>query len=136
MTNKWITLILLLSGFYTNSFANSPENKIVGKWYNPHTYRLSGNLKGFQFKKNGNCKALGIATLKLDRWEIKNDSLIITGYSITPEGKQEAYRSEEKICQLTSDSLGLVATRAQIKFLYLSPKELKAKVTAPTKEKK
>ena len=67
MNKKYIASLIggLLISMALGSHAETPEKKIIGKWYNPHTYRMSGELKGFQFKKGGKCKALEVNDLLL-----------------------------------------------------------------------
>ena len=109
MNKKYIASLIggLLISMALGSHAETPEKKIIGKWYNPHTYRMSGELKGFQFKKGGKCKALGIKILDLKTWKIKDGNLIIEGDRLPQEPGEERseYRTVEKIEILRNDSL-------------------------------
>lgn len=102
-----------------------------GSWCNPYTYQSTGELKGFNFKKDGVCEAINIPSLDLKTWEIKDGYLIIKGTSIEEDGSKEAYETKEKIEQLTADSLSLVVQEAnpRLAFLYLNTKIIKEKVT-------
>ena len=103
------------------------ENAIVGEWCNPYTYESTGELKGFNFKKGGECEAINIPSLDLKTWEIKDGFLIVKGFDITEDGTKEVYETKEKIGLLTRDSLCLVVQEAspRIAFLYLNAKTLK-----------
>ena len=107
------------------------EKKLIGEWCNPYTYQSTGELKGFNFKKDGVCEAINIPSLDLKTWEIKDGYLIIKGTSIEEDGSKEAYETKEKIEQLTADSLSLVVQEAnpRLAFLYLNTKIIKEKVT-------
>lgn len=129
MNKKYIAGFIcgLLISMALGSHAETPEKKIIGKWYNPHTYRMSGELKGFQFKKNGKCKALGIKTLDLRTWKIKDGNLIIEGDRLPKEAGEvrREYRTVEKIDILRNDSLRvLVAPPARLGFLYVKKNKL------------
>lgn len=103
------------------------EKAIVGEWCNPYTYQSTGELKGFNFKKGGECEAINIPSLDLKTWEIKDGFLIVKGFDITEDGTKEVYETKEKIGLLTRDSLCLVVQEAspRIAFLYLNAKTLK-----------
>ena len=103
------------------------EKAIVGEWCNPYTYESIGELKGFNFKKGGECEAINIPSLDLKTWEIKDGFLIVKGFDITEDGTKEVYETKEKIGLLTRDSLCLVVQEAspRIAFLYLNAKTLK-----------
>ena len=103
------------------------EKAIVGEWCNPYTYESTGELKGFNFKKGGECEAINIPSLDLKTWEIKDGFLSVKGFDITEDGTKEVYETKEKIGLLTRDSLCLVVQEAspRIAFLYLNAKTLK-----------
>ena len=103
------------------------EKAIVGEWCNPYTYESTGELKGFNFKKGGECEAINIPSLDLKTWEIKDGFLIVKGFDITEDGTKEVYETKEKIGLLTRDSLCLVVQEAspRIAFVYLTAKTLK-----------
>ena len=103
------------------------EKAIVGELCNPYTYESTGELKGFNFKKGGECEAINIPSLDLKTWEIKDGFLIVKGFDITEDGTKEVYETKEKIGLLTRDSLCLVVQEAspRIAFLYLNAKTLK-----------
>ena len=103
------------------------EKAIVGEWCNPYTYESTGELKGFNFKKGGECEAINIPSLDLKTWEIKDGFLIVKGFDITEDETKEVYETKEKIGLLTRDSLCLVVQEAspRIAFLYLNAKTLK-----------
>ena len=126
-----LAVSLFLISLCTNGFADDLKKKVVGKWYNPYTYESTGEKKGFQFKKNGVCKALNVKTLDLKKWEIKDGNLIIKGFYLDEEtGKWEKYKTSEYIEQVNSDTLYVLTEKKPYKigFLYLSPKALKKKV--------
>ena len=129
MNKKYIASLIggLLISMALGSHAETPEKKIIGKWYNPHTYRMSGELKGFQFKKGGKWKALGIKILDLKTWKIKDGNLIIEGDRLPQEPGEERseYRTVEKIEILRNDSLRvLIAPPSRMGFLYVKKNKL------------
>ena len=103
------------------------EKAIVGEWCNPYTYESTGELKGFNFKKGGECESINIPSLDLKTWVIKDGFLIVKGFDSTEDGTKEVYETKEKIGLLTRDSLCLVVQEAspRIAFLYLNAKTLK-----------
>ena len=130
---KCIALMALASllCMYTNGWADDLRKKVVGKWYNPYTYESTGEMKGFHFKKNGKCKALGVKTLDLRTWEVKDGRLLIKGFYLTEDGKEwKDYETSERIEKVNTDSLYVIAAEKPFKmgFLYLNPKALKKKV--------
>lgn len=130
----FIVLVALLFT-YTDGLTEDRNKKIVGKWYNPRTYKLNGEMKGFQFKRNGKCKALGIETLHLDSWQIKEGKLFVEGKRFSEEkGEWERYNTVERIEKLTRDSLYLLISESPFKmgFLYVSPKTLKKELKQPS----
>ena len=131
---KWMACIAFIGLLctYTNGFADDLNKKIVGKWYNPYTYESTGEMRGFEFKKNGKCKALGIKTLDLRTWEVKDGQLLIKGFYLDKDNKTwEEYSTSERIEQLNADTLYVVAAEKPFKmaFIYLNSKILKKKVT-------
>ena len=95
------------------------EKAIVGEWCNPYTYESTGELKGFNFKKGGECEAINIPSLDLKTWEIKDGFLIVKGFDITEDGTKEVYETKEKIGLLTRDSLCLVVQEASPRILLV-----------------
>ena len=112
---------------------NETEAKIVGQWYNPYSYKNGGDLKGFDFKKDGKCESIGVDGLKLDTWEIKGDTLCINGQELDQDGKTWIkYASKERIDKLNSDSLRVVAQEKPFKltFLYMRLESIKKAIKA------
>ena len=103
------------------------EKTIVGEWCNPYTYQSTGELKGFHFKKGGDCEAINIPSLELKSWEIKDGYLIVKGQEVAEDGTKEVYETKERIGLLTRDSLSLVVQEAnpRLAFLYINAKKLK-----------
>ena len=103
------------------------EKAIVGEWCNPYTYQSTGELKGFHFKKGGDCEAINIPSLELKSWEIKDGYLIVKGQEVAEDGTKEVYETKERIGLLTRDSLSLVVQEAnpRLAFLYINAKKLK-----------
>lgn len=139
MKKNVFTLVLMLGlmCMCTNGFADDLRKKVVGKWYNPYTYESTGEMRGFEFKKNGKCKALGIPNMNLSGWEVKGGRLIIKGEYLNPKsGKWENYHTSEKIDRVNADSLYVLSMEKPMKlgFLYMSPKALKKKVVPASKE--
>ncbi len=133
MKRNVFTLVLMLGlmCMCTNGFADDLRKKVVGKWYNPYTYESTGEMRGFEFKKNGKCKALGIPNMNLSGWEVKEGRLIIKGEYLNPKsGKWENYHTSEKIDRVNADSLYVLSMEKPMKlgFLYMSPKALMKKV--------
>lgn len=131
MGSKWVLFIIAFC--FMALEGQSQENlqkKIIGKWCNPYTYESSGELKGFDFRKNGTCKAINIPSLDLKTWEIQGDRLIIKGFTIGEDGQREPYETDERIDKLDADSLALVAQEKnpRVVFLYLNTKVIKQKV--------
>lgn len=130
MKNKCMGLIAVFFLFVMGVHAQELEKQIIGKWCNPYTYKSSGELKGFEFKKGGKCKAINIPSLELKSWEIKDGKLIIKGLEVQEDGKKVPYETEERISKLNRDSLTLVVQEQnpRLEFLYLNTKVIKKKV--------
>ena len=110
------------------------EKKIVGEWCNPYTYESTGELKGFHFKKGGVCEAINIPSLDLKTWSIQDGYLLIKGFSLEEDGKNEVYETKEKIDLLSPGTLSLVARESnpRLIFLYLNTKIIKERVAVDT----
>ena len=125
---KFLCFSLILLAF---ACASDPqiemEKTIVGEWCNPYTYQSTGELKGFHFKKGGDCEAINIPSLELKSWEIKDGYLIVKGQEVAEDGTKEVYETKERIGLLTRDSLSLVVQEAnpRLAFLYINAKKLK-----------
>lgn len=130
MKNKCMGLIAVFFLFVVGVHAQELEKQIIGKWCNPYTYKSSGELKGFEFKKGGKCEAINIPSLELKSWEIKDGKLIIKGLEVQEDGKKVPYETEERISKLNRDSLTLVVQEQnpRLEFLYLNTKVIKKKV--------
>lgn len=130
---KLLITAMVLSCFAISSFGQDKmEKQIIGKWCNPYTYKSTGELKGFEFKKGGKCSAINIPSLDLKTWKIDKDGyLIIEGFNKEDNGKTEVYKTRERIGILTSDSLQLVTQDGppRLAFLYLNTKSIKKLVT-------
>ena len=125
---KFLCFSLILLAFACASDPQKEmEKAIVGEWCNPYTYQSTGELKGFHFKKGGDCEAINIPSLELKSWEIKDGYLIVKGQEVTEEGTKEVYETKERIGLLTQDSLSLVVQEANplLAFLYINAKKLK-----------
>ena len=49
---KLLMTVMALSCFAFSSYGQKKvEKQIIGKWCNPYTYESTGELKGFEFKK-------------------------------------------------------------------------------------
>ena len=128
---KFLCFSLILLAFACASDPQKEmEKTIVGEWCNPNTYQSTGELKGFHFKKGGDCEAINIPSLELKSWEIKDGYLIVKGFEVTENGDKAEYETKEKIDQLTTDSLCLVVQEAnpRLAFLYLNTKIIKERV--------
>lgn len=121
-----------LSGFAQD--VKSLEKKIIGKWVNPYTYEYSGELKGFEFKKGGKCKAINVPDLELKTWKIDKEGYLIIEGIDTESGHPEKYITRERINLLNSDSLEVIAREKnpQLVFLYINKKVIK-KLVKPGK---
>ena len=110
---------------------------IVGKWCNPYTYQYSGETKGFHYKKNGKCEAIGIPSLDLKTWEVKNGKIYTKGFSLKDDGKTwEEYKTVERIELLNKDTLEVLATEnPRTVFRYLNLKHMKKNVKPDTDNK-
>lgn len=137
---KLFMATIALSCFVSTSYGQKKvEKQIIGKWCNPYTYQSTGELKGFEFKKGGKCSAINIPSLDLKSWKVdKEGYLIIEGFSIETDGKQEAYNTRERIGYLTPDSLELVVQDGppRLAFLYLNTRSIKKLVTPETASEK
>ena len=100
-----------------------------------YTYKSTGELKGFEFKKGGKCSAINIPSLDLKTWKVDNGYLIVEGFSKEDDGKVEVYKTRERIGYLTSDSLQLIVNEGtpRLAFLYLNTKSIKELVTPEVK---
>ena len=130
---KLLITAMAMSCFAFSSYGQDKvEKQIIGKWCNPYTYKSTGELKGFEFKKGGKCSAINIPSLDLKTWKIDKDGyLIIEGFSKEDNGKVEVYKTRERIGLLSPDSLQLVTQEAnpRLAFLYLNTKSIKKLVT-------
>ncbi|AZS31165.1 lipocalin family protein [Butyricimonas faecalis] len=125
---KFLCFSLILLAFACASDPQKEmEKTIVGEWCNPYTYQSTGELKGFHFKKGGDCEAINIPSLELKSWEIKDGYLIVKGQEVAEDGTKEVYETKERIGLLTRDSLSLVVQEAnpRLAFLYINAKKLK-----------
>ena len=125
---KFLCFSLILLAFACASDPQKEmEKTIVGEWCNPYTYQSTGELKGFHFKKGGDCEAINIPSLELKSWEIKDGYLIVKGPEVAEDGTKEVYETKERIGLLTRDSLSLVVQEAnpRLAFLYINAKKLK-----------
>ena len=125
---KFLCFSLILLAFACASDPQKEmEKTIVGEWCNPYTYQSTGELKGFHFKKGGDCEAINIPSLELKSWEIKAGYLIVKGQEVAEDGTKEVYETKERIGLLTRDSLSLVVQEAnpRLAFLYINAKKLK-----------
>ncbi len=125
---KFLCFSLILLAFACASDPQKEmEKSIVGEWCNPYTYQSTGELKGFHFKKGGDCEAINIPSLELKSWEIKDGYLIVKGQEVAEDGTKEVYETKERIGLLTRDSLSLVVQEAnpRLAFLYINAKKLK-----------
>ena len=125
---KFLCFSLILLAFACASDPQKEmEKTIVGEWCNPYTYQSTGELKGFHFKKGGDCEAINIPPLELKSWEIKDGYLIVKGQEVAEDGTKEVYETKERIGLLTRDSLSLVVQEAnpRLAFLYINAKKLK-----------
>lgn len=125
---KFLCFSLILLAFACASDPQKEmEKTIVGEWCNPYTYQSTGELKGFHFKKGGDCEAINIPSLELKSWEIKDGYLIVKGQEVAENGTKEVYETKERIGLLTRDSLSLVVQEAnpRLAFLYINAKKLK-----------
>ena len=125
---KFLCFSLILLAFACASDPQKEmEKTIVGEWCNPYTYQSTGELKGFHFKKGGDCEAINIPSLELKSWEIKDGYLIVKGQEGAEDGTKEVYETKERIGLLTRDSLSLVVQEAnpRLAFLYINAKKLK-----------
>ena len=125
---KFMCFSLILLAFACASDPQKEmEKTIVGEWCNPYTYQSTGELKGFHFKKGGDCEAINIPSLELKSWEIKDGYLIVKGQEVAEDGTKEVYETKERIGLLTRDSLSLVVQEAnpRLAFLYINAKKLK-----------
>ncbi len=132
MKKLLITAMTLFCFAFSSYGQGKVEKQIIGKWCNPYTYKSTGELKGFEFKKGGKCSAVNIPSLDLKTWKIDKDGyLIVEGFSKGEDGKVEVYKTRERIGKLSSDSLELVVQEAQprLAFLYLNMKSIKKRVT-------
>ena len=89
---KLLITAMALSCFALSYGQKKVEKQIIGKWCNPYTYKSTGELKGFEFKKGGKCSAINIPSLDLKTWKVDNGYLIVEGFSKEDDGKVEAYR--------------------------------------------
>lgn len=135
MKAKLLVLVAIVCCAFTTADKDLSK-QIIGKWCNPYTYQSSGEIKGFNFKKGGKCEAINVPSLDLKNWKIENGKLIITGFSIEADGSRSEYRSEERISELSCDSLLVVSQEEnpRLEFLYVRPEVVMEK-KKPSKTK-
>ena len=121
----FILLAIMFVGFTTSSNVGQDlEKDILGKWCNPYTYQDSGEIKGFEFKKSGKAIFMGVKTVKLDSWSIKDGTLTVKGKRLDENGVVTGeYYTEERIEILNRDTLQVVAKEESPKltFIYVRP---------------
>ena len=93
---KLLITAMALSCFALSYGQKKVEKQIIGKWCNPYTYKSTGELKGFEFKKGGKCSAINIPSLDLKTWKVDNGYLIVEGFSKEDDGKVEVYKTRER----------------------------------------
>ena len=131
MKKLLITAMALCCFAFSSYGQDKVEKQIIGKWCNPYTYQSTGELKGFEFKKGGQCSAINVPSLDLKTWKVDTDGyLIIEGFD-KENGKVEPYRTRERIAYLSADTLKLVMQEANpcLVFLYINTKKIKKLVT-------
>lgn len=135
-TKFLVALALIFSVFMTSSSELNPK-LLIGKWCNPYTYKSSGEIKGFEFKKGGKCNAINIPSLDLKAWEIKDGKLIITGFEIAEDGTRTEYRTAERIETLTEDQLVVVSSEGtpKLAFRYVKVDKIKEYMEAEESKK-
>lgn len=116
-TKFLVAIALFFSVFMTSSSELNPK-LLIGKWCNPYTYQSSGEIKGFNFKKGGKCESIGVPSLELKNWEIKDGYLIITGFQIEDDGSKTEYRNSERIDKLTEDELLVIAKEENPRLVF------------------
>lgn len=104
----------------------SLTKQLVGQWVNPYTYESTGELKGYNFKKKGECRAINIPSWNFETWRVKKGWIIINGFEIDEKGNKISDTTKMKIARVTKDSLRIIATESpRSEFLYVNPKTLK-----------
>ena len=76
---KLLITAMALSCFALSYGQKKVEKQIIGKWCNPYTYKSTGELKGFEFKKGGKCSAINIPSLDLKTWKVDNEKQLTHG---------------------------------------------------------
>lgn len=82
-----------------------PPTSPVGAWVQPIP-GMENQQQGILLKKGGEAESINMATLKFDKWLVRNDSLYLSGESIG-NGQSFAFTEAYKIATLTADSLVL-----------------------------
>lgn len=136
MKTKIFILVAVLVSALTTSGRTDFNKEIIGEWCNPYTYESTGEIKGFNFKKGGKCEGINVPVLDLKKWEIINGKLIITGFRVDENGVKSDYRTEERIVQLSNDSLLVVAQEEEPRLEYLYVRIHVAKKAYPNATKK
>lgn len=73
------SLLLLLLGLYACTGNN--EKDMVGIWIEQMPQGMN-YLQGFHLKDNGTAESVGMRTLLYNKWEIKDNKLILSGESV------------------------------------------------------
>ena len=110
----------LMMASCNNTSLNEAEKQLVGQWFNPYTYESTGELKGFDFKKDGTCEMVGVPSIKLDTWKVQGDTLIVQGKELDKDGSTWSdYYTAERIDYMNNDSLRVVAQERPFKLTFL-----------------
>ncbi|MGL5561905.1 MAG: lipocalin family protein [Tannerellaceae bacterium] len=96
---------LALLTFTVATACTIPPSSPVGAWVQPIP-GMENQQQGIRLKKGGEAESINMATLKFDKWLVRNDSLLLSGESIG-NGQSFAFTEAYKIATLTADSLVL-----------------------------
>ena len=121
---KLLITAMALSCFALSYGQKKVEKQIIGKWCNPYTYKSTGELKGFEFKKGGKCSAINIPSLDLKTWKVDNGYLIVEGFSKEDDGKVEVYKTRERIGYLVIKPPICLSSLLQITLIIPNPTHL------------
>lgn len=110
MKNSFLLLMLGLCACTNNS-----ERNITGTWIE-QLPQETNYMQGFCLKENGVAESVGMNTLLYNKWEIKNDKLILSGESI---GNEQTIPFTDTIDIIEYNRDTLVGKRKNIDVVYV-----------------
>lgn len=107
------SLLLLLLGLYACTGNN--EKNLIGTWIEQMPQGMN-YIQGFHLKDNGTAESVGMRTLLYNKWEIKDNKLILSGESVG-NGQTIQFSDTMNIIRCHADTL--VVNRKNMDVVYV-----------------